>query len=105
MTTIEAQKADLLQQMEDTANSENWELLEQLARRGLEMDPTWFDAATRWQAACIEIAARDAEHEPWAASMGYISYATAAENVKKSVMRALEANRLVRRLVDAQQTQ
>ena len=94
MTTMEGEKAVLLGQIQEAWG--NWEQVERLARQCLEVDPKCFDAATALQAACAEIAAKVAEHEPWAASMEYISYETAARNIQQSVTKALEANRLVR---------
>ncbi len=91
---IETEKAALLGQIQGAWG--NWDQVERLARQCLELDPKCFDAATALQAACVEIAAKVAQHELWAASMKYISYEDAAQKIQQSVTKAVEANRLVR---------
>jgi hypothetical protein len=111
MPTIEEQKAELMRQIVEAG--EDWWCVERLTIQGLQIYPDWFDAATRWQAACAELA--------HLATLDVLRAAQAAlanpslQNLQKAVETALaaqtraalmlKANRLVRRLVDAQQKQ
>ena len=84
MTTIEAQKAVLLQQMATAEQEGRWYWLEELTQEGLELDPDWFVALCYLQAATSEIAYQKHSTDPY-------------------VLAFVQANRRVRRLADAQQ--
>ena len=81
MKTIEAQKAELMRQMEKAEKERKWVYLAVLARQGQELDDGWFPAATFLQAATIERLEEIFPRNPF-------------------VREAIEANRRVRELAD-----
>ena len=107
MVTIDERKAMFMQEIEEAG--ENWDRVAELAKEGLELDPDWFDAATRWQAACCEISAREArrmyDFVRGERNLDPIDFrkpiAPAWEALGAAEM-ARDANRLVRKLADAQ---
>ena len=81
MTTIEAQKAELVQQMRELEGRREWISLKKLAIEIQNTYPKWFPPATYLQAATNEIAALKHPNDP-------------------DVQAAVEANRLVRKIAD-----
>ena len=81
MTTVETEKAELAQQMEEAERQKDWERLVVLAECGQRLDPKWFEAAARKQAGWMELAGLRYPNDP-------------------VVQAALAANQRVRELAD-----